>query len=123
MNKIRIWGENIPFNTGLSKKDYLTINPDISPDSAMAAVFNPCGRRIDSTVNFDTAVWHNTIKSGRVSDRFDDVPYLVPYIAKESKICVLLCAGGAYIDVSTEEESAPAARLLNSYGITVFTLN
>lgn len=123
MNKIRIWGEDIPFNTGLSKKDYLTINPDISPDSAMAAVFNPCGRRIDSTVNFDTAVWHNTIKSGRVSDRFDDVPYLVPYIAKESKICVLLCAGGAYIDVSTEEESAPAARLLNSYGITVFTLN
>ena len=95
MNKIRIWGENIPFNTGLSKKDYLTINPDISPDSAMAAVFNPCGRRIDSTVNFDTAVWHNTIKSGRVSDRFDDVPYLVPYIAKES-MRIALCRRRVY---------------------------
>lgn len=123
MNKIKIWGESIPFNSGRSKKDYLAINSDISPSSAMAAVFNPDNRRLDSAENFDTAVWYNTIISGRVSDKFDDVPYLVPYVVKNSKICVLLCAGGAYIDVSTEEESAPVARQLNRYGITAFTLN
>ena len=39
MNKIKIWGESIPFNSGRSKKDYLAINSDISPSSAMAAVF------------------------------------------------------------------------------------
>ncbi len=123
MDKIRIWGESIPFNTGLPKKDSLFINSDLSPAAAMAAVFSPDSRIPDSSVTFDTAVWHNSIERGRVSDRFDDVPYLVPYVAKDSKICVLLCAGGAYIDVSTEEESAPVARLLNRHGITAFTLN
>lgn len=51
MNKIKIWGESIPFNSGRSKKDYLAINSDISPSSAMAAVFNPDNRRLDSAEN------------------------------------------------------------------------
>ncbi len=121
--KIPIWNETIPYNTGLPKWDALKVDPNMAPWEAMGFVFDPEHNVATSTVAFDTAVWHNAILRGRVSRNFDDVPYLTPYVVEGSDICVLLCAGGAYIDVSTEDESAPVARELNRHGITAFTLN
>lgn len=119
---IPLYGDVVPGNTGDAKRDALHLDPDLAPEAAMAAVFDPAHHRATSTRAFDTAVWHNAILRGRASEHFDDQPYLTPYVVPGSRICVLLAAGGAYLDVSTEEESAPVARELNRHGITAFTL-
>jgi acetyl esterase/lipase len=120
--RIPIWGDTIPYNTGRPKWDSLKVDPNLPPEEAMAAVFDPAHHTATSTREFDTAVWHNAILRGRVSRNFDDVPYLEPHVVEGSRICVLLCAGGAYLDVSTEDESRPVAEELNRHGITAFTL-
>ena len=122
--RIPIWGDVIPGNTGTDKAERLHIDPALDGDRALAYVFDPAGHPpCTSTREFDTAVWHNAILRGRCSARFDDVPYLTPHVVSGSPICVLLCAGGAYLDVSTEEETAPVAEELNRHGITAFTLS
>lgn len=120
---IPLWGSVIPGNTGKPKRDALKIDPTLDPEEAMAFVFDPRHHHPTSTREFDTAVWHNAILRGRSGEDFDDEPYLTPYVVPGSDICVLLAAGGAYLDVSTEDESAPVARELNRHGITAFTLN
>lgn len=119
--RIPIWGSEIPLQSGKPKKDALEIRADLSGEVALGRVF---GQAKDLTkADFDTAVWHNAILRGRSNPDFDDVPYLTPYVVPGSDICVLLAAGGAYLDVSTEDESAPVAEELNRHGITAFTLN
>lgn len=120
---IPLYPGEVPFNTGRAKRDVLKVDPALSGEEAMAFVFDPRHHHPTSTREFDTAVFHNAILRGRCGENFDDVPYLTPYVVPGSRICVLLAAGGAYLDVSTEEESAPVARELNRHGITAFTLN
>lgn len=61
------------------------------------------------------------IPSGHVSAHFDDVPYIVPFFAG-SRESVLICPGGAYYDVSLDNEGYPTAKFLKENGITAFVL-
>lgn len=112
----------IPLNTGESKLDALTPwHADWDAMQACATLFEP-EKRLRDMSGANTVTRLLQIPSGHVSERFDDVPYLVPFPAADSKVCVLICPGGAYYDVSLDNEGYPTAAFLQAHGVTAFVL-
>ena len=116
---IRIY-DQVPFNTGESKYDILMPYGD-DPQAAMAALFDPACRRKDLTA-INTVMRLVHIPAGHVSDRMDDQPYIVPFPAPGSRKCVIVVPGGAYSDVSMDNEGYPTAEFLQRNGISAFVL-
>lgn len=119
---IKIYADTIPFNTGKSKYDALEPwNPDFSVADSLETLFEPSKRRKDMLgANTVTRIFQ--IPTGHVSDKFDDEPYIVPFIAKGSEKSVLVVPGGAYYDVSLDNEGYPTGEFLMENGITAFVL-
>ncbi|MGN1096061.1 MAG: alpha/beta hydrolase [Eubacteriales bacterium] len=119
---IKIYGEKVPLNTGESK--YPELEPWMEGKSvfeALETLFEKEKRRNDMA-GANTATRVLQIPKGFVSDRFDDEPYIVPFIAEGSRESVLICPGGAYYDVSMDNEGYPTAEFLMEHGITAFVL-
>ena len=120
--KYEIYGKQIPFNTGLSKYDALVPYDDSwSVGDSFETLFNPDKRRRDM-IGPNNVIRKVRIPEGGISDKFDDVPYLLSYVVEGAKDCVLICPGGAYCDVSVNDEGIPTAEKLNKMGITAFVL-
>ena len=118
---IPIWGEIIPGNTGKSKDAALTPwHPDWTAFEALETLFQP-EKRLSDMSGANTVTRLVQIPSGHVSENFDDVPYIVPFLAG-SRECVLICPGGAYYDVSMDNEGYPTAEFLQKQGISAFVL-
>lgn len=118
---IKIYNK-VPLNTGKSKFDALTPwNKEWGVFDALETLFNPEKRRNDM-MGPNTVTRIVQIPSGHVSRKFDDEPYIVPFIAPGSKKSVLICPGGAYYDVSMDNEGYPTAEFLQKSGITAFVL-
>ena len=86
---IKIYADSVPLNTGKSKYDALEPwNPDFSVADSLETLFEPSKRRKDMLgANTMTRIFQ--IPTGHVSDKFDDEPYIVPFIAKGSEKSVL----------------------------------
>ena len=115
---IKIYNK-VPFSTNESKLDILTPYHN-DPNMALARVFNPSMHGGVEDLNTITRFMH--IPTGHVSDKMDDEPYIVPFIAKGSDKCVIVCAGGAYVDVSLDNEGYPTCEFLQAHGISAFAL-
>ena len=119
---IKIYSGKVPFNTGKSKMDALVPwNKEWSVFEACETLFNPEKRRNDM-MGANTVTRLVQIPKGYVSRKFDDEPYIVPFIADGSKKSVLICPGGAYYDVSLDNEGYPTAEFLQKNGISAFVL-
>lgn len=112
--------DTVPFNTGESKYDLLEPYGD-DPQAALASVFDPA-RRENSLKGANTIMRLVHIPAGHVSDKMDDEPYIVPFLAKGSRKSVIVVPGGAYTDVSMDNEGYPTAEFLQQHGITAFVL-
>lgn len=125
VEKIKIWGNDIPYNTGKSKLDDM---PLIHKNWTMEDVFksednlfnkNDILNNMEAT---DTMVYLEQMMSGNCSMNYDDVPYLDAYPVEGAKYCVLDVPGGAYISVSMDNEGEDVAKRLNEQGVSVFVL-
>ena len=125
MKRIKIWGSNIPYNTGKSKLDDM---PVIHKNWTMEDVFNAEDSLYskNDTLNTmeatDTMVYLDQMLPGNCSMNYDDEPYLEAYPVEGSKYCVLDVPGGAYMFVSMEGEGEDVAKILNEKGVSVFVL-
>lgn len=125
MEKINIWGEQIPYNTGKSKLEDM---PVIHKDWTMQQIFTAPDNlfdKVDYVKNMeatDTMVYLTEMVPGNCSMNYDDVPYLDAYPVEGAKYCVLDVPGGAYLSVSMENEGKHVAERLNAQGISVFVL-
>ena len=117
---IKIYNGKVPGNTGESKFDILRPYGD-NLGEAYETLFNPSMHRNDM-LGINTVVRLQHIPMGHVSDKMDDEPYIVPFIAPDSRKCVLICPGGAYCDVSMDNEGYPTAEFLMENGISSFVL-
>lgn len=118
---IKIYNK-VPYNTGKSKyPDLEPYNKEWGPAEALECSFNPAKRRKDM-LGPNTAQRVLYIPKGYISENYDDEPYIVPFIAKGSKEAVIVVPGGAYQDVSLDNEGYPTCEMLQSLGITAFAL-
>jgi hypothetical protein len=125
MEKLKIWGENIPFNSPKSKLAEM----DVHEEYTMQDIFEKHPGVFDTAKDFtedmsgnDTMVYRDEIMSGKAKETFEDEPYLIPYIVKGSKKCVISCPGGAYLMKDTVNEGENVAAFLNEAGISCFVL-
>lgn len=123
---IPIWGENIPYNTGLSKMDELDIHPEYS---IIDIIFKHPGiftrtktGLVDDMSGNDTMTYKTEIAPGHASENYDDVPYIIPYIVEGSDKCVISVPGGGYLNKSMDNEGEHIAEFLNEAGISCFVL-
>lgn len=111
--------KSVPYNTGVDKLEVLKpYGNDVN--EAMASVFDPSKHGGIKELNTITRLFH--IPAGHVSDKMDDEPYVVPFTAEGSDKCVIVCAGGAYTDVSLDNEGYPTCEFLQAHGISAFAL-
>lgn len=125
MEKINIWGADVPFNTKESKlKDMPVIHKDWTMEQIFQAPDNLFDKteEVKSMETTDTMVYLTEILPGNCSGNYDDVPYLDAYPVEGAKYCVLDVPGGAYLSVSMESEGKHVAKRLNELGISVFVL-
>ena len=115
---IKIYNK-VPFSSNESKLDVLVPYHN-DPGMALARIFDPSKHGGVEDLNTITRCMH--IPMGHVSDKMNDEPYIVPFIAEGSDKCVIVCAGGAYVDVSLDNEGYPTCEFLQAHGITVFAL-
>lgn len=126
MERLYIWGEHIPGNSRRRKEEVMEI------------------RRGKGNVTLDTLRWIMTVRKKRYQDRkkvidtythrwvrgadpdyrdtFEDQPYLIPFIAAESRQAVIVVPGGGYCVKSMEDEGTKVAKRLQEQGITAFVL-
>ena len=59
------------------------------------------------------------------NEEFDNgfVPEVYPYIVENSKCCIVICPGGAYMRKAIEHEGNHIAEWLNSIGVSAFVLD
>ncbi len=113
--------KTVPYNNGGDKyKDLFPYEPHWDFATSLSMSFDPAKRRND-LLGPNTAQ-RFYIQEGFISDKYDDEPYIVPFTAKGSKKAVLIVPGGAYQDVSLDQEGYPTAEYLQNKGITAFVL-
>lgn len=113
--------QRVPLNTGKSKYPDLTpYQADWDFGEALSMSFDPRKRRKDMLGPNTAQRFY--IERGFISDKYDEEPYIVPFIAPGSKKAVLVVPGGAYQDVSLDQEGYPTCEYLQAHGITAFAL-
>jgi len=120
---LKIWDKAIPLNTGLTKyNDLEPYDKDMPGFKALAFSFDPKLRRRD-LIGPNTAARKLYIEEKHfISDKYDDEPYIVPFLTDKSDLAVLVVPGGAYQDVSLDGEGYPMALYLQEHGINAFVL-
>lgn len=123
--KILIWGEKIPGNTGKSKTDVMQWDDSLTFEDMFTkypGIWDKTTDEIGEMKGNDTMVYRDEIKDGYANETYDDVPFLTPYLVPGSKKCVVACPGGAYLTKSIENEGSEIAEFLNAAGISCFVL-
>lgn len=125
--RIEIW--NTPAgNSEKSKLDDMNIkytaNPLLSTISFATAIVSDKYKDIERTV--DTFTYHYEVACGYESEKYDDQPYLIPYISEGSDCAVIVIPGGGFgyksMDGSTGEGKDVAVTLQEN-GISAFVLH
>ncbi len=122
---IPVWGDIIPGNTGRSKLDDMTIDPDLTMEDVFLkypGIWDKTTDEIGDLRGNDFMVWTEEIRNGYAGETYSDVPVLIPYICEGSDRCVILCPGGAYLTKSMDSEGSEVAEVLNQAGISAFVL-
>lgn len=122
--RLPIWGEHIPYNTGRSKLEHLAPAAGVSAEQAMGdfcglLVGNAAGRE---RICADTISYVCEIACGAASDRFDDVPFLAPFVCPGAKTAVLILPGGGCAYEEFNKEGTAVTRYLNDCGMSAFVL-
>lgn len=123
--RIKIWGDSIPYNTGRSKLEVMDIHPEYRQLEILLkhpGIFNKKVEFTEDMSGNDTMVYNTEIKTGIARETFDDEPYLIPYIVPGSDRCILSVPGGGYLNKSMDNEGMGIARFLNKAGISCFVL-
>jgi len=125
MENLKIWGDNIPFNSGKSKMDVMDVHEEYTMEDLFVkypGVFNTKVDYCDDMSGNETMVYREEILTGRAKETFDDEPILIPYLVPGSDKCVISCPGGAYLMKSMDNEGEDVAAFLNAAGISCFVL-
>ena len=125
MEKLPIWGDIIPGNTGESKLTVIHPDESLSIEECMGmpgGIWDKSTPDIISMVGDDTVYWKTEVENGDSEETFSDVPYIVPYIVEGAKKCVIVVPGGAYLFKSMDNEGEDIAAFLNAAGISCFVL-
>ena len=88
MKKIKIWGSNIPYNTGKAKLDDMPIiHKDWNIEDVFKSADNLFNKNdiLNNMEATDTMVYLEQMIPGKCSMNYDDVPYLDAYIVEGSK--------------------------------------
>lgn len=129
--KIKIWGEKIPYNSTRSKLEDMVIKPSHIKFLRWARFFMslPGKKFKDRQAEIDTFTYHAEIKSGCEKETYEDEPYIVPYIVKGSDSAVIVVPGGGfayksadYDNLGNQGEGNLMAEELNKAGISAFVL-
>ena len=124
-DRLFIWGDGIPWNTGKSKLEKLDIHAEYGRLEAFVrhpGIFSRKKDFVEDMSGNDTNVYRTEIEPGVASERFDDRPYLIPYIVPGSDRCVISVPGGGYLNKAMDSEGAQIAGFLNAAGISCFVL-
>lgn len=126
-NKIEIW-QNPPYHKNKSKLEKMEIDYDAN--------------RLDTTIKYskkisnkeyedikklaDTFTYLYEIEAGYESQKFDDIPYIIPYLVNEGKKSVILLSGGGFCYKTFHggtNGGKKVAEMLNKENINVFLLD
>ena len=124
MEKLRIWGENIPGQVPEARKrDRMVIRRIPRPVATMQWMRDVFGTRLSADAGgMDTFTWLDEIEPGKVSAFMDDVPTLTPYPAQGSDRAVIVVPGGGFCNQSRQAEGEDIAVFLQSCGLSAFVL-
>lgn len=120
-----IWGEQIPGNTGKSKRDIMGYNDSLTMEDIFTrypGVWDKSTEVLGEMIGNDMLVWRQEILDGYAKETYSDVPFLVPYLVEGSDKCVIACPGGAYLTKAMDSEGEDIAAFLNEAGISCFVL-
>lgn len=121
---LKIWGAQIPYNTGESKLDAMALRrkPRFAP-AALVRFAKVIGRGfIDDVDAVNAVTYAYEIRRGGAKETFDDVPTLTPYLVPGSDRAIIILPGGGYALKSSKSEGMAVARALNAAGISAFVL-
>lgn len=123
MDKLKIWGDTIPYNTGEEKASDMVIRKWPKGLAMIAWVKDVFGGSISrDTRGMDTFTYLDEIKPGKVCANYDDIPTLTPLISSGSDIAVIIAPGGGFCNQSRQSEGYNIAAFLNQNGISAFVL-
>lgn len=124
MEKRKIWGENIPYNTGKPKAPDMVIRKIPKWLAMIGWVKDIFGTRIArDTGGMDTFTYLDEIKTGKASASYDDAPTLTPFLSPGSDTAVIIAPGGGFCNQSRDREGYDIAAFLNRNGINAFVLD
>ena len=122
--KLPIWGETIPYNTGRDKREVLKLHRLPGLLHTVGMLRDIFGTKIAKSTTFmDTQAWRAGIRKGLEQEIFSDVPTLTPFPVKGSRAAVILSPGGGFCYKERENEGYDKARELNRRGISAFVLD
>lgn len=119
-----IWGADIPYNSAADKTADMRVDRGVGVDQAMGEF---CGLLLGehpecTRQRSDTLAWLCEIECGAASDKYDDAPYLVPFICPGAQRAVIVVPGGGYIYEEFNKEGVRVAEHLAAHGISAFVL-
>lgn len=125
--RINIWNK-VAGNSNKIKLDYMDIdyksNIITSTITFTEAIIG--NKYEDREKDIDTFTYFYEIKGGYEKETYEDEPYIIPYLVKESDIAVIIIPGGGFgyksMDGSTVE-GKEVAETLNKNGINAFVLH
>ena len=129
--KLPIWGEKIPGNSTRSKYEDMDIDRTAQKAPAMINFIKAIimDTYSDEKSAIDTFTWIAEIKDGHAAETYEDVPYLIPFLAEGSRKAVIVVPGGGFTYLSTDSdpegmqgEGDLVAKALNEAGISAFVL-
>ncbi|MBQ9611072.1 MAG: alpha/beta hydrolase [Lachnospiraceae bacterium] len=132
MEKIYIWGDEIPGNSSRLKAGDMDIRKGARPLTSMLRMLGAI--RSNEVLPkhkqaYDSYTYAGGISRGREKATYEDEPYLVPFLSEGARKAVIIVPGGAYAykqtDADAEGKQAEgdlAARVLNEEGVSAFVL-
>jgi len=124
MEKIKIWGENIPGNANKPKIDDMVIRKQPKGIASVKWLVDIFGKKVaKDTGNMDTYTYQAEIETGNASKNYDDVPVLTPYVCDESDTAVIIAPGGGFCTQARVDEGSQIAAFLNKHKISAFVLD
>ena len=127
--KISIWGDTIPGNSNKSKLPDLSVKHGGTPIVDLFLFGLTLGgteyRNIEKKA--DRLTFSTEITPGHEKTTYEDIPYLLPFIAPGAEKVVIVVPGGGYAYKScdmdpNDGEGRAIARRLNREGISAFVL-
>ena len=133
MEKIKIWGDQIPYNSSRSKLCDMKIDykkKQVIPAMVRFLFAGIRGKEFkDRREAIDTFSYLAEIKPGLEKETYEDTPYITPFLVPGSKRAVLVVPGGGFTykqsdldGVGKQAEGDMVAKFLNEAGISAFVL-